>query len=36
MRDLQTIADRSEIESPRSAFTDAAMMHDDERFASRF
>jgi ketosteroid isomerase-like protein len=36
MSDLQTIADRFEIEELRGAFTDASMMHDWDRFASLF
>jgi ketosteroid isomerase-like protein len=36
MSDLQAIADRVEIEALRGEFTDAAMMHDYDRFASLF
>jgi ketosteroid isomerase-like protein len=36
MNDLQTIADRFEIEALRSEFTDAVMMHDYDRLASLF
>ena len=36
MGDLQAIADRVEIEALRAEFTDAAMMHDYDRFASLF
>jgi uncharacterized protein (TIGR02246 family) len=36
MSDLQTIADRVEIEALRGEFTDAGMMHDFDRFASLF
>jgi ketosteroid isomerase-like protein len=36
MSDLQAIADRFEIEALRGEFTDAAMMHDYDRFASLF
>ena len=36
MSDLQTIADRVEIEALRSEFTDAGMMRDYDRFASLF
>jgi ketosteroid isomerase-like protein len=36
MRDLQSIADRSEIETLRDEFTDALMMRDYDRFASLF
>jgi ketosteroid isomerase-like protein len=36
MTDLQAIADRVEIEALRGEFTDAAMMHDYDRFASLF
>lgn len=36
MNDLQTIADRIEIEALRDEFTDALMMHDYDRFASLF
>lgn len=34
--DLQTIADRVEIEALRAEFTDASMMYDWDRFASLF
>jgi uncharacterized protein (TIGR02246 family) len=34
--DLQTIADRVEIEALRAEFTDASMMHDWDRFAALF
>jgi ketosteroid isomerase-like protein len=36
MSNLQTIADRVEIEALRGEFTDAGMMHDHDRFASLF
>ncbi|WP_328997470.1 nuclear transport factor 2 family protein [Kribbella sp. NBC_00709] len=36
MTDLQTIADRVEIEALRGEFTDAAMMGDHERFVALF
>jgi hypothetical protein len=36
MSDLQTIADRVEIEALRAEFTDAALMRDWDRFASLF
>jgi ketosteroid isomerase-like protein len=36
MSDLQTIADRVEIEALRGEFTDAGMMRDFDRFASLF
>ena len=36
MSDLQTIADRVEIEALRGEFTDAAMMRDYDRLASLF
>jgi ketosteroid isomerase-like protein len=36
MRDLQSIADRVEIEALRGEFTDAVMMHDYDRLASLF
>ena len=36
MNDLQSIADRFEIETLRGEFTDAIMMHDYDRFASLF
>jgi ketosteroid isomerase-like protein len=36
MSDLQTIADRVEIEALRAEFTDAGMMRDYDRFASLF
>jgi ketosteroid isomerase-like protein len=36
MRDVQTIADRVEIEALRGEFTDAAMMRDYDRLASLF
>jgi ketosteroid isomerase-like protein len=36
MNDLQTIADRIEIEALRDEFTDALMMHNYDRFASLF
>ena len=36
MSDLQAVADRFEIEALRGEFTDALMMHDDDRFASVF
>lgn len=36
MCNLQTIADRFEIDALRADFTDAAMMHDYDRFASLF
>ncbi|HEY6646870.1 MAG TPA: nuclear transport factor 2 family protein [Mycobacterium sp.] len=36
MNDLQTIADRIEIEALRDEFTDALMMHDYDRFAALF
>jgi ketosteroid isomerase-like protein len=36
MSDLETIADRFEIEALRGEFTDAIMMHDYDRFASLF
>jgi ketosteroid isomerase-like protein len=36
MRDVQTIADRVEIEALRGEFTDAAMLRDDDRLASLF
>jgi len=36
MSDLQAIADRVEIEALRGEFSDAAMMHDYDRFASLF
>ena len=36
MSDLQTIADRVEIEALRAEFTDAVMMRDYDRFASLF
>ena len=36
MSDFQSIADRLEIEALRGEFTDAAMMHDYDRFASLF
>jgi ketosteroid isomerase-like protein len=36
MNDLQTIADRIEIEALRDEFTDALMMRDYDRFASLF
>ena len=36
MNDLQTIADRVEIEALRGEFTDAGMMRDFDRFASLF
>ena len=36
VRDLQTIADRVEIEALRGEFTDAAMMRDYDRLASLF
>ena len=36
MTDLQTIADRVEIEALRGEFTDAGMMRDFDRFASVF
>jgi ketosteroid isomerase-like protein len=36
MSDLQTIADRVEIEALRAEFTDASMMYDWDRFASLF
>jgi len=34
MSELQAIAERFEIEALRGEFTDAAMMHDYDRFAS--
>ena len=36
MSDLQAIADRVAIEALRGEFTDAVMMHDDDRLASLF
>jgi hypothetical protein len=36
MSDLESLADRIEIEALRGSFTDAAMMHDSDRFASLF
>ncbi len=36
MSDLQSIADRVEIEALRGEFTDAVMMHDYDRLASLF
>jgi len=36
MSDLETIADRVEIEALRGEFTDAGMMNDYDRFASLF
>jgi ketosteroid isomerase-like protein len=36
MSDLQTIADRVEIEALRGEYTDAVMMHDYDRMASLF
>lgn len=36
MSDLQTIADRFEIEALRGEYTDAIMMHDYDRLASLF
>jgi ketosteroid isomerase-like protein len=36
MSDLHAVADRVEIEALRGEFTDAAMMHDYDRFASLF
>jgi ketosteroid isomerase-like protein len=36
MRDLDTLADRFEIEALRGEFTDALMMRDFDRFTSRF
>jgi hypothetical protein len=36
MSDLQSIADRVDIEALRGEFTDAVMMHDYDRFASLF
>jgi hypothetical protein len=36
MSDVQTIADRVEIEALRGEFTDAAMMRDYDRLASLF
>jgi ketosteroid isomerase-like protein len=36
MSNLQSIADRFEIESLRGEFSDAGMMHDYDRFASLF
>ena len=36
MSDFQAIADRVEIEALRGEFSDAAMMHDYDRFASLF
>ena len=36
MSNLQTIADRVEIEALRGEFTDAVMMHDYDRLASLF
>lgn len=36
MNDLQTIADRVEIEALRGEFTDAGMTRDHDRFASLF
>jgi len=36
MSDLQTIADRFEIEALRGEYTDAVMMHDYDRLASLF
>jgi hypothetical protein len=36
MSDVKSIADRFEIEALRGDFTDAAMMHDYDRFASLF
>jgi SnoaL-like domain len=36
MSDLQTIADRVEIEALRAEFTDVSTMHDWDRFASLF
>jgi ketosteroid isomerase-like protein len=36
MTDLQTVADRVEIEALRGEFTDAGMMRDWDRFASLF
>jgi ketosteroid isomerase-like protein len=36
MSNLETIADRFEIEALRGEFTDALMMHDHDRFASLF
>jgi hypothetical protein len=36
MRDLQAIADRVEVEALPGEFTDAVIMHDHDRLASRF
>jgi hypothetical protein len=36
MCDFQTTADRFDIQTLRAEFTDAAMMHDYDRFASLF
>jgi hypothetical protein len=36
MSDMQTIADRVEIEALRGEFTDAVMMRDYDRIASLF
>jgi hypothetical protein len=36
MRDVQTIADRVEVEALRGEFTDTAMLRDDDRLASLF
>ena len=36
MSGFQAIADRFEIEALRGEFTDAIMVHDDDRFASLF